>query len=101
MIIRHKVTGQEIEGDFRQSMGWWQQERPMVSYPMSEWEEVVSDEVRNEPSAIPSWVPVPASSYINRLTAGMQAKKYKGGQAARIKAQTSRLFESYFKPLPQ
>ena len=44
---------------------------------------------------------VPRSRYINRLTAGMQAKKYKGGQAARIKAQTSRLFESYFKPLPQ
>ena len=44
---------------------------------------------------------VPRRSYINRLTAGMQAKKYKGGQAARIKAQTSRLFESYFKPLPQ
>ena len=41
------------------------------------------------------------SSYISRLTNGMQAKKYKGGQAARIKAQTSRLFESYFKPLPQ
>ena len=46
-------------------------------------------------------VAVPRSSYINRLTAGMQAKKYKGGQAARVKAQTSRLFESYFKPLPQ
>ena len=44
MIIRHKVTGQEIEGDFHQSMGWWQQERPLVSYQMSEWEEVVSDE---------------------------------------------------------
>ncbi len=44
---------------------------------------------------------VPHSKYINRLTAGMKAKKYKGGQAARIKAQTSRLFESYFKPLPQ
>ena len=45
MIIRHKVTGQEIEGDFRQSMGGgWQQEHPMVSYPMSEWEEVVRDE---------------------------------------------------------
>ena len=44
MIIRHKVTGQEIEGDFRQSVGWWQQEHPTVSYPMSEWEEVVRDE---------------------------------------------------------
>mgnify|MGYP003554278773 CR=1 FL=1 len=44
MIIRHKVTGQEIEGDFRQSMGWWQQERPLVSYPMSEWEEGGRDE---------------------------------------------------------
>ena len=44
MIIRHTVTGQEIEGDFRQSMGWWQQERTLVSYPMSEWEEVVRDE---------------------------------------------------------
>ena len=43
MIIRHKVTGQEIEGDFRQSMGW-QQERPLISYPMREWEEVVRDE---------------------------------------------------------
>ena len=44
MIIRHTVTGQEIEGDFRQSRGWWQQERPLISYPMSEWEEVVRDE---------------------------------------------------------
>ena len=44
MIIRHKVTGQEIEGDFRQSMGWWQQERHMISYPMSEWEGVVSED---------------------------------------------------------
>ena len=43
MIIRPKVTGQEIEGDFRQSMGWWQQERPMVSYAMSAGAEVVSD----------------------------------------------------------
>ena len=45
--------------------------------------------------------PIVHAAYINRLTAGMQAKKYKGVQAARIKAQTSRLFESYFKPLPQ
>ena len=47
MIIRHKVTHQEIEGEFRAVMGWWQHEGPgnlMVSYPMSEWEEVVSDE---------------------------------------------------------
>ena len=47
MIIRHKVTHQEIEGEFRASMGWWQHEGPgnlMVSYPMSEWEEVVRDE---------------------------------------------------------
>ncbi len=45
--------------------------------------------------------PTKAVNYAHMLTAGMQAKKYKGGQAARIKAQTSRLFESYFKPLPQ
>jgi hypothetical protein len=45
--------------------------------------------------------PTKCAAYINRLTAGMQAKKYKGGKAARIKAQTSRLFEAYFKPLPQ
>ena len=38
MIIRHTVTGQEIEGDFRQSMGWWQQDTPrMVSYHESQW----------------------------------------------------------------
>lgn len=43
----------------------------------------------------------PRSSYISRLTQGMKAKKYKGGKAARIKAQTSRLFDAYFKPLPQ
>ena len=41
------------------------------------------------------------ATYINLLTAGMKAKKYKGGKATRIKAQTSRLFEAYFKPLPQ
>lgn len=45
--------------------------------------------------------PITPAAYINRITQGMQAKKYKGGKAARIKAQTSRLFESYFKPLPQ
>ena len=45
--------------------------------------------------------PITPAAYISRLTQGMQAKKYKGGKAARIKAQTSRLFESYFKPLPQ
>ena len=44
---------------------------------------------------------VTPATYISRLTAGMQAKKYKGVQAARIKARASRLFESYFKPLPQ
>ena len=43
--------------------------------------------------------PITPASYISRLTQGMQAKKYKGGQAARIKAQTSKLFERYFKPL--
>lgn len=45
--------------------------------------------------------PITPASYISRLTQGMKAKKYKGGKAARIKAQTSRLFEAYFKPLPQ
>lgn len=44
MKIRHIVTHQVVEGDLRASMGWWQQERPMVSYPMSEWEEVVSED---------------------------------------------------------
>ena len=43
--------------------------------------------------------PITSAAYISRLTQGMQAKKYKGGQAARIKAQTSKLFERYFKPL--
>ena len=43
----------------------------------------------------------PRSSYISRLTQGMQAKKYKGGMAAKAKASSKRLFESYFKPLPQ
>lgn len=39
------------------------------------------------------------SDYIQRVSAGLQAKKYKGGQAAHIKAQTAKLFEGYFKPL--
>ena len=45
--------------------------------------------------------PIQAKDYIHRLTQGMKAKKYKGGKAARIKAQTSRIFDTYFKPLPQ
>ena len=45
--------------------------------------------------------PIQAKDYINRLTQGMQAKKYKGGMAAKAKASSKRLFESYFKPLPQ
>jgi hypothetical protein len=42
---------------------------------------------------------VPRSSYINRLTAGMQAKKYKGGVAAKAKASSNKVFDRYFKPL--
>ncbi len=43
--------------------------------------------------------PIQASAYINRITSGMQAKKYKGGAAAKAKASSTRLFEQYFKPL--
>ena len=43
--------------------------------------------------------PIQASAYIHRLTSGMQAKKYKGGEAAKAKASSTRLFEQYFKPL--
>jgi len=43
--------------------------------------------------------PIQAKDYINRLTQGMQAKKYKGGAAAKAKASSTRLFEQYFKPL--
>ena len=45
--------------------------------------------------------PITPAAYISRLTQGMQAKKYKGGMAAKAKASSKRLFESYFKPLPQ
>ena len=45
--------------------------------------------------------PITPATYISRLTQGMQAKKYKGGMAAKAKASSKRLFESYFKPLPQ
>ena len=45
--------------------------------------------------------PITPASYINRLTQGMQAKKYKGGIAVKAKASSNRLFEQYFKPLPQ
>ncbi len=43
MKIRHIVTHQVIEGTFTAAMGWWQHYGPgllMISYPMSEWEEV-------------------------------------------------------------
>ena len=40
-----------------------------------------------------------AVQYAHRLTQGMQAKKYKGGVAAKAKASSTRLFEQYFKPL--
>jgi hypothetical protein len=43
--------------------------------------------------------PIQASAYINRITSGMQAKKYKGGVAVKAKASSNRLFEQYFKPL--
>ncbi len=47
MIIRHTVTGQEIERDFRQSMGFWQQDTPrLVSYSMDQWEEVPDSEAQ-------------------------------------------------------
>lgn len=43
--------------------------------------------------------PIQAKDYINRITSGRQAKKYKGGVAAKAKASSNRLFEQYFKPL--
>ena len=47
MKIRPIVTHQVVEGDLRASMGWWQCNGPgnlSVSYPMSEWEEVVRED---------------------------------------------------------
>ena len=47
MKIRHIVTHQDVEGDLRASMGWWQCDGPgnlSVSYHMSEWEEVVRED---------------------------------------------------------
>ena len=45
--------------------------------------------------------PTKAVNYAHMLSAGMKAKKYKGGKAASIKASTRRVFDQYFKPLPQ
>ncbi len=56
------------------------------------------DACENKPPKSPSLSPI---VYAHRLSAGMQAKKYKGGMAAKAKASSKRLFESYFKPLPQ
>ena len=45
MTLRHKVTGEEVEGNFRPSLGFWQQDTPrLVSYSMDQWEEVVSED---------------------------------------------------------
>jgi hypothetical protein len=44
--------------------------------------------------------PTKAVNYAHMLSAGMKAKKYKGGKAASIKASTRRVFDQYFKPLP-
>lgn len=45
MTLRHKTTGQEAEGNFKLQMGWYQLECAghFVSYPASEWEEVVDE----------------------------------------------------------
>ena len=43
--IRHKETGAEVSlPDGRLSMGWWQSDAKMVSYPASEWDEVKDEE---------------------------------------------------------
>ena len=47
----------------------------------------------------PTSTPIQAKDYIHRLTQGMQAKKYKGGVAAKAKASSNKVFNSYFKPL--
>lgn len=47
-----------------------------------------------------AYKPTKASRYAHRLSVGMQAKKYKGGKAASIKASTRRVFDQYFRPLP-
>lgn len=39
--------------------------------------------------------------FINQVTSGKRAKKYRGGEAAKAKASSTRLFNTYFKPLPQ
>ena len=43
--------------------------------------------------------PIQAKDYINGLTSGMQAKKYKGVVASKPKASSNRLCEQYVKPL--
>ena len=43
--IRHKETGAEVSlPDGRLSVGWWQSDVKMVSYPASEWDEVKDEE---------------------------------------------------------
>lgn len=39
------------------------------------------------------------SSYIQRVSAGMKAKKYKGGSAIKARNSSNKLFEAFFKPL--
>lgn len=43
--IRNKETGAEVSLlDGRLSMGWWQSDSKMVSYPASAWEEVKGED---------------------------------------------------------
>ena len=44
---------------------------------------------------------VKRQTYLGKMLSGMQAKKYRGGVAAKAKASSNRLFNTYFKPLPQ
>ncbi len=48
MTLRHKQTGEvkQLKGaGWRVSMGWWTSDNPLsMSYPVSEWEEVVSED---------------------------------------------------------
>lgn len=39
------------------------------------------------------------ASYIQRVSAGMKAKKYKGGEAVKVRNSSNKVFDSYFKPL--
>lgn len=44
MKLRNKQAGEEVEGNFQSSVGYWQQEKPLVSYSMEQWEQVQEDQ---------------------------------------------------------